>query len=146
MQNQRRGHGSCCDEAQEASCEEYQVGKKEQEVSDASEGLSGVEQFLIEVPFTPRDYYMASIPERIKMIKQFAEMVGSKAPDFSWEEVRKRFEESPGSVVSCSCEAQTWKLALMYEKKVAVLEERMEDICKEMEHVRKEAKRKAGTP
>ena len=97
----------------------------------------------VSTPFTPREYYGRDAEGRIELLKDWAAEVAKHAPEFSWEDLRKRFEKSPNDIVSCGHEIQTLRTVLEYEarledkdREMATLRASMEDLCREMEEVR----------
>lgn len=95
------------------------------------------------MPFSPSDYYRRDMPGRIELLKQWAAKAAQHGADFSWEELRTRFEKNPNAMISCEHEVQTLRTVLDYEARLAdkereleTLRASMEDLCREMDEVR----------
>ncbi len=105
----------------------------------------------VSTPFTPREYYARDAAGRVDLIKAWAAEAAKHAPEFSWDELRQRFEKNPSLLISCAHEVQTLRVALEYEAKLEAkdrelrtLRESMDDLCREMERVEARATYRMG--
>ena len=95
------------------------------------------------IPFTRGDYYRRDKAGRIELVKKYAAKVAITVAEFSWDEMRRRFEKNPKHFIACGHELQTMRALLGHEAELeAALDEletlraSMEDLCREMDRVR----------
>lgn len=100
--------------------------------------------FQQEIPFTLNEYDRESSVGRLALLKMMAEKLTerTKTEVFSWEALQKEFDKDQEEFLPCAHQLQTWKTVMEYERQLATLRERMEDLCEEMERVKKGEGRK----
>ena len=89
------------------------------------------------IPFTLTEYERSDGAERIALLKMMVDKLKQTEP-FTWAELRAKFDKTPGVLHACEHEFKMWVTALCYERQLAAMRESMENLCEEMERVKKE--------
>lgn len=89
------------------------------------------------IPFTPSEYKQESPAGRLALLKKMAARIIEHVDPFTWKDLLQEFDKDPQEFLPCPHQIQTWKTVMAYEKELFSLRERMEDLCLEMERVKK---------
>jgi hypothetical protein len=92
------------------------------------------------VPFSYLDYTHCDSSRRIELLKSLVRENKAVFPEFDWEEFREVFEEHAPNFHACSHQAAGASMAVRCEdlkEQNKILRQRIEDLCAEMEELKK---------